>query len=164
MSAKHHDASLVDINIAIEDPADADAQFCINEYFTELNRRFETGFDPDISISAGVAELTLPYGLLLVARLEGEPIGCGGLKLGADGAADIKRMWVSSSARGLGLGRRLLLELEAQAAERGATSVRLETNRTLTEAIALYRSSGYAEVEAFNEEPFAHHWFEKRLR
>ena len=68
-------------------------------------------------------------------------------------------MWVDESVRGLGLGRRMLAELEARA--RG--TVRLETNASLTEAIALYRSSGWTEVPAFNDEPYAHHWFEKRL-
>lgn len=72
-------------------------------------------------------------------------------------------MWVAPEARGLGVGRRLLEELERLARDRGAAAVRLETNRALTEAIALYRRTGYVEVEAFNEEPYAHHWFEKRL-
>ena len=54
-------------------------------------------------------------------------------------------------------------ELERVAAANGATVVRLETNRSLREAIGLYRSSGYREVAAFNDEPYAHHWFEKRL-
>ena len=76
---------------------------------------------------------------------------------------ELKRMWVASSARGLGLGRRLLAELESEAFRHGAKTIRLETNRALSEAIALYRSSGYREVDAFNEEPYAHHWFEKRL-
>ena len=56
-----------------------------------------------------------------------------------------------------------LAELEAEAARNGSRKVRLETNESLTEAIALYRSSGYMEVEPFNDEPYAHHWFEKRL-
>jgi ribosomal protein S18 acetylase RimI-like enzyme len=72
-------------------------------------------------------------------------------------------MWVSSAVRGLGLGRRLPRELEEQARRRGARVVRLETNRTLAEAIALYRSAGYVEIEPFNDEPYANHWFEKRL-
>jgi ribosomal protein S18 acetylase RimI-like enzyme len=72
-------------------------------------------------------------------------------------------VWVADAARGLGIGRRLLAELEACAAESGGRAVRLETNRALTEAIALYRSAGYVEVPAFNDEPFAHHWFEKTL-
>jgi ribosomal protein S18 acetylase RimI-like enzyme len=72
-------------------------------------------------------------------------------------------MWVAPEARGLGIGRRLLLELERQSREAGARVVRLETNRALKEAIQLYRSAGYREVKAFNDEPYAHHWFEKRL-
>ena len=70
-------------------------------------------------------------------------------------------MWIDPTARGLGLGRRLLRELEERARRRGATLVRLETNRALTEAIALYRSAGYIEVGPFNDEPYADHWFEK---
>ena len=72
-------------------------------------------------------------------------------------------MWVSPDARGLGIGRRLLIDLEERAREAGASVVRLETNRSLKEAIQLYRSSGYREVKSFNDEPYAHHWFEKRL-
>lgn len=154
-------ASLVDL--VVEDPASPDAHFCIGQYFAELDRRFDAGFDPAASISADVHELTEPAGILLVARLRDEPVGCGALKLHGREPAEIKRMWVSPSARGLGLGRRLLAELERQAAERGAPAARLETNRSLAEAIALYRSAGYREVPAFNDEPFAHHWFEKAL-
>ena len=72
-------------------------------------------------------------------------------------------MWVAASARGLGVGRRILTELEHRARQRGITVIRLETNRRLTEAIGLYRSAGYAEVPAFSDEPYAHHWFEKHL-
>jgi DNA-binding MarR family transcriptional regulator/N-acetylglutamate synthase-like GNAT family acetyltransferase len=154
-------AGLVDV--AIEDPASTAARFCLDSYFAELDSRFDAGFDPSRSISAEVDELTEPAGLLLVARLRGEPIGCGALKLHGRAPAEIKRMWVAPTARGLGVGRRILSELEDRARERGATHVRLETNRTLTEAGGLYRSAGYVEVEAFNDEPYAHHWFEKRL-
>ena len=74
-------------------------------------------------------------------------------------------MWISPDVRGAGLGRRLLLELERHAARVGGVSVvQLETNRVLTEAIALYRATGYVEVERFNDETYAHHWFEKRVR
>jgi ribosomal protein S18 acetylase RimI-like enzyme len=72
-------------------------------------------------------------------------------------------MWVFPSVRGLALGRRMLRELEHAAAESGATAVRLETNQHLVEAIGLYRSSGYREVSAFNDEAYAHHWFQKVL-
>jgi GNAT superfamily N-acetyltransferase len=104
-----------------------------------------------------------PAGLFLVATLRGEPVGCGGLQFHGDAPPDIKRMWVADSARGLGIGRRLLAALEDRARAHGSRVVRLETNRSLGEAINLYRSSGYHEVEAFNDERYAHHWFEKRL-
>jgi len=155
-------AGLVDIQI--EDPGSADARRCIEAYFATLHERFDTGFDPAVSIRADEADLTLPAGLLLVARLHGRPLGCGALKLHGRRPAEIKRMWVSADARGLGLGRRLLAELERQGWARGARQTRLETNRTLLEAISLYRSSGYVEVPAFNDEPYAHHWFEKPLQ
>jgi|SRR5579859_7916166 len=150
--------------IAPEDPTTTDAQWCIQQYFLELNQRFESGFDPNRSISADADELTPPAGLLLVARARGEPVGCGALKLDrAVAAAELKRMWVAPEARGLGLGRRLLAELERHAARAGATTVHLETNHSLQEAIRLYESSDYREVAPFNAEPYAHHWFEKQL-
>ena len=155
-------ASMVDM--AIEDPTTPDARWCIEQYFSELNTRFETGFDPSKSIPADTHELVPPRGALLIARLRGRPIGCGALKFHPGEPAELKRMWVAREARGLGLGRRLLLELERHAKQAGTRVVRLETNRTLKEAIQLYRSSGYREVAAFNDEPYAHHWFEKRLR
>ena len=150
------------VDIAVTDPRDPAARHCLDAYVAELGRRFEDGFDPARSIPAEDAELTLPAGLLLVATLAGDPVGCGALKLHpADGIAEVKRMWVSPGARGLGLGRRLLAELEGQAAGHGARVLRLETNRNLTEAIAMYRAAGYREVAAFNDEAYAHHWFEK---
>ncbi len=90
-------------------------------------------------------------------------MGCAGLRLHGREPAEVKRMWVSPRSRGLGLGRRLLAEVEAQAQGHGVTVLRLETNRALTEAVGLYRTAGYAEVPAFNDEPFADHWFEKSL-
>lgn len=151
------------ITTAVADPAGADARWCIAGYFAELDARFETGFDPANSIPADVKDLTPPAGLLRVAHLRGEPVGCGALKFHGIEPVELKRMWVAPPARGLGLGRRLLRELERDAAKAGAAAVRLETNGSLSEAINLYRQSGYEEVEAFNDEPYAHHWFEKAL-
>jgi GNAT superfamily N-acetyltransferase/DNA-binding MarR family transcriptional regulator len=151
------------VEVGIEDPRTPAARFCLQSYFDELDARFDTGFDPGQSISAGAEELTEPAGLLLVARLRSEPVGCGALKLHAGAPAEIKRMWVAPDARGLGIGRRILHELEDHARARGVEIVHLETNRTLREASSLYRSAGYSEVAAFNDEPYAHHWFEKRL-
>ena len=154
-------ASMVQISVA--DPTNQDARWCIEHYFTELSERFETGFDPMLGISAHAHELVPPAGLLLVARLREEPVGCGAVKFHENTVGEIKRMWVAPQARGLGLGRRLLEALEHAAREAGMTVIHLETNRTLIEAIELYRHAGYQEVEAFNDEPYAHHWFEKRL-
>jgi len=151
------------VRVARCDPRHPDARFCLRAYFSELADRFDGGFDPARSISAYDAELTPPAGLLLVATLHGDPVGCGALKFHDGAPAELKRMWVAPAARGLGLGRRLLASLEAEAAASGARTVRLETNRTLAEAISLYRASGYREVAAFNDEPYAHHWFEKTL-
>src|ERR1700727_1350030 len=153
-----------EVDIAVTDPREPAAQRCLQAYFGELARRFDDGFDPGLSIPADDAELMPPAGLLLVATVAGDPAGCGALKFHAnDDIAEVKRMWVSPAVRGLGLGRRLLAELEAQAARHGARLLRLETNRNLTEAIALYRAAGYAEVAAFNDEAYAHHWFEKPM-
>jgi DNA-binding MarR family transcriptional regulator/ribosomal protein S18 acetylase RimI-like enzyme len=151
------------VEVATEDPRTAAARYCLESYYAELNSRFETGFDPERAISTTAEELTEPAGLLLVARLHGEPIGCGALKLQGDVPFYIKRMWVAPEARGLGVGRRILRELEDHARRRGADVVHLETNKTLREAATLYRSAGYVEVDPFNDEPYAHHWFEKRL-
>ena len=151
------------VRVGVRDPRHPDAQRCLRAYVEELSGRFDGGFDPALSISAADHEMTPPAGLFLVAALHGEPVGCGALKFHPGAPAEIKRMWVDPSVRGLGLGRRLLAELETRAAAHGVRVLRLETNRALAEAIALYRAAGYREVAAFNDEAYAHHWFEKEL-
>jgi DNA-binding MarR family transcriptional regulator/GNAT superfamily N-acetyltransferase len=151
------------VQVGERDPRHPDARYCLRAYVEELSGRFDSGFDPARSISAADHEMTPPAGLFLVATLYAEPVGCGALKLHRGAPAEIKRMWVAPSVRGLGLGRRLLAELEARAAARGVRVLRLETNRALGEAIGLYRAAGYREVAAFNDEPYAHHWFEKSI-
>ncbi|MBV8150695.1 MAG: GNAT family N-acetyltransferase [Candidatus Eremiobacteraeota bacterium] len=151
------------VSFAVEDPTSRDATWCLEQYFSELNVRFPSGFDPGKSIYATATAFAPPSGLFLVARLRREPVGCGAI-LHQDGArAYFKRMWLLPKVRGLGLGRRLLCELEKSAKSAGAKIACLETHGTLVEAIALYRDSGYREVPAFNDEHYAHHWFEKRL-
>src|SRR5439155_191492 len=132
----------------------------------DLRRRlgFEAGFDPAASLPAEDRDLVPPRGAFLLASLDGESIACGVVKAIGPGIGSLKRMWVADSVRGLGIGRRMLDALEIQARELGLTMLRLETNKELGEAIALYRSAGFREVAAFNDDPYAHHWFEKRLR
>ena len=148
--------------VIIEEPADSDdVRWCFGQYYEELGRRF--GYVVDAALPLGLDELTPPRGLVLIARDDGAAVGCGAIKLHQPGIGEIKRMWVAQSVRGRGLGGRLLEELEAIAVEAGKTVTRLETNRTLTAAVAMYRSHGYREVPAFNDEPFGDHWFEKEL-
>jgi DNA-binding MarR family transcriptional regulator/GNAT superfamily N-acetyltransferase len=151
------------VRIDAYDPRHPDARACLRAYFDELAGRFAGGFDPGRTIPADDEDLTPPAGLLLVATLHSEPVGCGALKFHGKAPAEIKRMWIAPGVRGLGLGRRMLSELEARAVANQVRVVRLETNRALDEAIGLYRSAGYREVPAFNQEPYAHHWFEKAL-
>lgn len=150
------------VQIAPVDAEDPSARYCLDAYRAELDQRFDHGFDPDRSISASAPELRRPGGLLLLAFLDDEPVGCGAVKFHVDEPSEIKRMWVAPAARGLGLGRRLLRALEEEAA-RSNPVVHLETNAGLHEAIRLYRSCGYVEVAPFNDEAYAQHWFEKHL-
>jgi len=159
-------ASMVRVDAC--DPEHADARFSLQSYFDELAARFEGGFEPGRGSPDSPSDLVPPAGLLLVARLRDEPVGCGVLRhhdvrCGAPAWSEVKRLWVDRSVRGLGLGRRLLVSLEQRAADAGSPVVRLDTNRVLTEAIAMYRAEGYREVPPFNENPYAHHWFEKNL-
>lgn len=145
-----------------KEPADSqDAVYCLDAYFRELDERFETGFDR----ARGAPEATAPNGsgCFMLARLEGRPVGCGVLKALDPGTAEIKRMWVAPDVRCLGLSRRLLEALEAHALRSGFTRVRLDTNRVLTQAQALYRKAGYREIARYNDNPYAHLWFEKDL-
>ncbi|MGH9200786.1 MAG: GNAT family N-acetyltransferase [Vicinamibacterales bacterium] len=151
------------ITFAVEEPTSSDAQACLQQYFAELNARFDGGFDPARSQPTEPDEVRPPAGAFVIARLRGVAVACGLVKCPRRQPAHIRRMWVAASVRGLGLGRRLLLELERHARQSGARRVRLDTNGKLTEAIALYRQSGYREVEPFSTERYAHHWFEKAL-
>jgi GNAT superfamily N-acetyltransferase len=151
------------VEIRPVDPEHPDAQHCLAAYVAELNRRSTRGFDPSVGATALPDEVRPPAGQFFVVYMDGEAIGCGAVKHHVDAPAEIKRMWISPEARGLGLGRRLLQELEACALSGGAHVAHIETSAVLTEALALYRSTGWVEVAKFNDEPFADHWLEKSL-
>lgn len=144
-------------------PTSRDAQYCLSHYFAELEQRFEAGFDAAQSLAPTLEGFEPPRGTFLVLYLHGRPVGCGGFKPTDPDTAYIKRMWVAPETRGLGLGRRLLQALEDKARALGYRTIRLETEKSLTEAQQLYRSFGYQEVPRFNDELYAHHWFEKAL-
>jgi len=151
------------VEIVLADPASPEARACVDAYLREIDQRFEGGFDPGRGPSAEPDELVPPRGAFLLARLDGEAIGCGALKSLGRRVGEIKRMWVAPEARGLGVARRLLAALEAQAAALGFTRIRLDTQRSLVEARALYEANGYRPIARYNDNPYADFWFEKRL-
>ena len=163
MAEVHRLLRVAGVRIERVDPASSEARWCIAQYFAELAERFEAGFDPAQSIPMEDDELRPPRGVFVVASADGEPLACGAIKPITRRVGYLKRRWVADSVRGLGFGRRILSALESEARALGFKTLRLETNRALTEAIRLYERSGYIEVAPFNDEPYAHHWFEKHL-
>ena len=144
------------ITIELEDPTSADARWCLGHYYAELDERFSQGFEAPPDESAELVAFVL-------ARLDGQPAGCGALKALEPGVGEIARVWVDGAHRGLGLGARLFAALETRARELGHERVRLDTNRSLHEAQAMYRANGYRAIPRYNDNPYANHWFEKAL-
>jgi DNA-binding MarR family transcriptional regulator/GNAT superfamily N-acetyltransferase len=151
------------VQLVVVDPEHIDAKRCLEHYTAELNRRSQRPFDPTLGATVKAHELRPPAGHFFIAYLHGQPIGCGAVKHPTGCPAEIKRMWIAPAARGLGLGRRLLHTLETTAHDSGARLARIETNSDLTEAIALYTSTGWSEIDAFNDEPYANRWLQKTL-
>jgi len=152
---------LATVELCVIDPGAPDARESLACYAAELAVRFPEGYRPEALLSA--TEAREPLGVFVVARESGRVVGCGVLRTLSDRPAEIRHLWVHAAARGIGLGRQLVTELERQALKRGLTMIRLDTHRVLTEAINLYRSAGYAQVAAYDDNPHAHLWFEKSL-
>lgn len=108
-------------------------------------------------------ELEPPGGAFLLAEERGVAVACGGVRTLAPGLGEVKRMYVVRPARRRGIARRILGELETLARELGHARVRLDTSAVQPEALALYHATGYVEIADYNGNPFATHWFEKRL-
>jgi GNAT superfamily N-acetyltransferase len=145
-------------------PADAEAaRLLMAEYMEEIERRLGAPFDRARYPGPTTAELELPRGMLLVAFDGDDPVACGAVRLIGPGTAEIKRMYVAPRARGRGLGRTLLAELERGAAELGCRTVRLDTMAAMAEAGALYRSAGYEPIADYNGNPLAAVWMERAL-
>lgn len=145
------------------DPRDPECVYCLEEYYAELNRRFDIGFDVALSADPEAEDMLAPRGGFILCLSDGLPIGCVGLKGTDKGYAEIKRLWVSPAARGLGMAKRLMVEVEARARELGITLLRLDTNSKLPEAVRLYQTSGWTEIDRFNEDPYPDFFFEKAL-
>jgi len=158
-------SALGQARIAIEerDPRCEEARYCLREYYAELARRFEKGFDVSLSRDPDARDMVRPRGAFLIAMSDGVPIGCVGLKGTDYGYAEVKRLWTAPCARGLGLARRLMDATESAARELSITVLRLDTNKALPEAIRLYRTSGWREIDRFNDDPYPDFFFEKTL-
>jgi ribosomal protein S18 acetylase RimI-like enzyme len=145
-------------------PADGEAaRLLLADYLAEIERRLGRPLEPSEYPDAEAAELEPPHGRLLAAFDGAAAVACGAVRVIAPGVAEIKRMYVSPRARGRGLGRTLLRELEAGAVELGCHTVRLDTMTAMAEAAALYRSAGYGPIADYNGNPLAGVWMERRL-
>jgi GNAT superfamily N-acetyltransferase len=151
----------------VSDPDSADL---LRRYYTELIERYHGRPTDDAEVAAVLAEepsddLTPPTGEFLVARGDGRPVGCLGVRVLDPRTAELTRMFVGPGARGRGVAGLLIVAAERIARDTfGADRIRLDTRKDLVEARALYAKHGYTEIGAYNTSPYADHWFEKRLR
>ncbi|MBD8890375.1 bifunctional helix-turn-helix transcriptional regulator/GNAT family N-acetyltransferase [Roseibium litorale] len=145
------------------DPRSQTARYCLEEYYAELDRRFEGGFQVSLSADPDAESMMRPKGVFFVTMSDGLPVGCVGLKGTDKGYAEIKRLWVSPAARGLGLARKLMAKTEEAAREIGIKVLRLDTNKALPEAVNFYRKEGWTEIDRFNDDPYPDFFFEKIL-
>jgi ribosomal protein S18 acetylase RimI-like enzyme len=143
---------------AVDEP---EVQELLGEYFAIRVRGFEGG-DYQVNLP-DPARFTPPAGVFMVVEDDLGPVGCGGVRMLDSDRAEVKHLYLRDRARGRGWGRELLAELEARAVGLGARVVVLDTNVTLEAAQGLYRSSGYAEVEPYNDNPNANLWLRKVL-
>jgi GNAT superfamily N-acetyltransferase len=151
------------IEIRRESPDHPDARWCLDQYFSELERRFENGFQRAKDPPAPDAMFLPPGGIFLLARIDGRIAGCGAMKQVDARTGEIKRIWTAPSARGKGVARAIMQRLEDAAREMGYSAVRLDSNRALPEAHALYRRLGYHDIAPFNDDIYCHFWFGKTL-
>ncbi|MDP9259891.1 MAG: GNAT family N-acetyltransferase [Actinomycetota bacterium] len=131
-------------------------------YFADIASRYP-GWSPDRIPSADPAEVAPPHGAWVVAYLDDQPVGCGGVKRLDGTSAELKRIYLAAGARGRGLGRRLLEQLEHHARELGYERLRLDTGDLQPEALGLFRSAGYEHISDYNGNTWATYWMEKRL-
>ncbi|MEM7776618.1 MAG: GNAT family N-acetyltransferase, partial [Pseudomonadota bacterium] len=145
------------------DPRDDEARGCLNAYYSELADRLDQGFDVSRSRDPEADDMIRPRGAFLVAELDRLAVGCVGLKGTGGAVGEIKRLWIAPSVRGLGLSRRLMAAAEDAARSLSMTTLRLDTNSALPEALHLYRKSGWVEIPRFNDDPYPDVFFEKQL-
>jgi ribosomal protein S18 acetylase RimI-like enzyme len=156
------------VEIATVMPASPEAEAMLSKYYREVVGRYLKRDARPEEVAAAMdqepsADLVAPTGLMVLASVGGQTVGCGGVRFVSPSVAELTRVYVRAATRRSGAGTAIVTCLEDRAREEGATTMRLDTRRDLLEARALYRRLGYAEVEPFNQEPYAHHWFAKHL-
>jgi ribosomal protein S18 acetylase RimI-like enzyme len=153
---------------SVDDPA---SHALLVDYFASRASTFPASMGVYRPAFPAASDLIPPAGVFLVLEdgIDGRvlDVGCGGIRSVPGGSglrrSEVKHVWVDPVARGRGLGRMLLAELERRAAESGAEELVLDTNAAQEAAAHLYRSTGYTEIPAYNDNPNATHWFSKRL-
>lgn len=156
-------AAALGTTIAPADPEAREARACLSAYLALLRDRIPgitAAHVPDPDPEA--ASYRPPKGAFLLAREGGRAVACVALKPVDPKTGEVKRLWVAEEARGRGLARAMMEAIEAEARRLGFSRLRLDTNEALSEAIALYRRLGWADVAPFTGFP-ATHWFAKDL-
>ncbi|MGR3712585.1 MAG: bifunctional helix-turn-helix transcriptional regulator/GNAT family N-acetyltransferase [Shimia sp.] len=152
-----------EITFVTVDPRSPDALYCLHAYYAELDRRIAIGFDVTQSADPDATDMMAPRGTFILAMSDGLPLGCVGLKGTDKGYGEIKRLWISPAARGLGLAKRLMLKMEQSARDLDIPLLRLDTNSKLGEAVKLYETNGWTQIERFNDDPYPDVFFEKAV-
>lgn len=151
------------IRIARADPDDPEVISALSAYAAYLTATIpEEGPNPIPLPLPDAASFRPPQGVILLARSDGLTLGTVSLRTLSPGLGEVKRLYIAPSARGLGLARRLMRAIEDEARSLGLRRLNLDTNGTLTRALALYRSEGWQPCEPYSGFP-ATHWFTKAL-
>ena len=155
--------TLTPVTIRPADPDEPAALWCLGEYFALLAAKVPGVTPNHFPLPDPGADLYRPpHGTFLVAWSDTMPVGCVSLRPHTPGLAEVKRLWVAPTARGRGLARRLMTAVEDHARALRYTGLNLDTNAALTEAIALYRSSGWTPIPPYSGFPSTD-WFAKPL-
>ncbi len=154
---------LVDVQFEVVDARSVEAVEAMRRYFAELDDLFDGGFEPGDTLTADAGLFDPPGGAFVVIRVDDVVVGCGGALTIEPGVGEVKRMWIDAAHRGQGLATQMLEQLEGHLRAAGNDIVRLDTNAALSAAIKMYERLGYRPVDRYNDNPYAHHWFEKHL-
>jgi GNAT superfamily N-acetyltransferase len=148
------------VDVRAVDPGGPEATGLVADFFAELAERYP-GFDPARQPPAPLDAFTdVRGGIFLVASVDGEPAGCAGLqRLDAD-TAELRRVFVREPARGRGVARALLVEVQEAARGLGFRRIRLDTGDRLPEARALFLGIGFRDIDDYNGNPLAAYWME----